>query len=92
MEKWRLKLTSAKVEVEVEAELGNFFIWLISSTWSDTMFSEVRRMGSSLNRQDFSELIRHLIQRVAVVLARVNATMILYRKFLYALSQVGRVE
>ena len=23
-EKWRLKLTSAKVEVEVEAELGNF--------------------------------------------------------------------
>ena len=23
MEKWRLKLTSAKVEVEVEAELGN---------------------------------------------------------------------
>ena len=24
VEKWRLKLTSAKVEVEVEAELGNF--------------------------------------------------------------------
>ena len=23
-EKWRLKVTSAKVEVEVEAELGNF--------------------------------------------------------------------
>ena len=23
VEKWRLKLTSAKVEVEVEAELGN---------------------------------------------------------------------
>ena len=23
LEKWRLKLTSAKVEVEVEAELGN---------------------------------------------------------------------
>ena len=24
VEEWRLKLTSAKVEVEVEAELGNF--------------------------------------------------------------------
>ena len=26
MEKWRLKLTSAKVEVEIEAELGNKII------------------------------------------------------------------
>ena len=40
--------------------------------WSNTMVAEVKRMGSSLARQtagEESEVIRHLIQRVAVVLA-----------------------
>ena len=51
--------------------------------WSDTMVAEVRRMGSSLARQtdggDESEVIRHLIQWVTVVLVKVNADMILNR-------------
>ena len=31
LEEWKLRLTSAKVEVEVEAELGNYLdiIWVI---------------------------------------------------------------
>ena len=39
---------------------------------SDTMVTEVRRMGSSLARQtggEESEILSHIIQRVAVVLA-----------------------
>ena len=33
VEKWRLKLTSAKVEVEVEAELGNYMKWKVNDYW-----------------------------------------------------------
>ena len=47
------------------------------------MVAEVRRMGSSLARHtggEEGEVIRHLIQRVAVVLARINAAMILNTK------------
>ena len=63
--------------------------------WSETMVTEVRRMGSSLARQtggEESEVIRHLIQRIAVVLARMNATMILNRAPLYASSHVDGIE
>ena len=63
--------------------------------WSDTMVAEVRRMGSSLARQtagDEGEVIRHLIQRVAVVLARMNSAMILNRVPVYTLSQVDGAE
>ena len=41
VEKWRLKLTSAKVVVEVEAELGNFGMsvntTVVAMTFSKTM-------------------------------------------------------
>ena len=63
--------------------------------WSDSMVTEVRRMGSSLARHtagEEGEVIKHLIQRVAIVLARVNAAMILTRKALYAETYVDGVE
>ena len=50
--------------------------------WSETMVEQVKRMGSALARnrgEDDSDVIRHLSQRVAVVLARLNASMILNR-------------
>ena len=50
--------------------------------WSETMVEQVRRMGSALARnkgEDDSDVIRHLSQRVAVVLARLNASMLLNR-------------
>ena len=50
--------------------------------WSETMVEQVKRMGSALARnkgEDDSEVIRHLSQRVAVVLARLNASMLLNR-------------
>jgi len=62
--------------------------------WSDTMVSEVKRMGGSQGRQtagDESD-IRHLIQRVSVVLTRMNTAMILNRKPLYASSRVDGME
>ena len=62
--------------------------------WSDTMVAEVRRMGSSLARQtggEESDVIRHLIQRVAVVLAKVNTAMILNRTPAYTSSHVDGV-
>ena len=63
--------------------------------WSDTMVAEVKRIGSSLARHtagEESEVIKHLVQRVAVVLARVNASMILNRAPVYASTQVDGVE
>ena len=63
--------------------------------WSDAMVTEVRRMGSSLARQTAGkegEVTRHLIQRVAVVLARLNTSMILNRKPLYTSSLIDGVE
>ena len=33
LEEWKLRLTSAKVEVEVEAELGNFLNFQINELW-----------------------------------------------------------
>ena len=63
--------------------------------WSDTMVAEVKRMGSSLARQtagEDGEVIRHLIQRVAVVLARVNAAMILNRRPVHTSSHVDGVN
>ena len=59
------------------------------------MVAEVKRLGSSLARQtggEESEVIKHLIQRVAIVLARVNAPMILKRKPVYTSSQVDGVN
>ena len=59
--------------------------------WSDTMVAEVKRMGSSPARQtagEEGEVIRHLIQRVAVVLARVDAAMILNRRPAHTSSHV----
>ena len=50
--------------------------------WSNTMVEQVKRMGSALARnrgEDDSDVIRHLTQRVAVVLARLNASMLLNR-------------
>ena len=55
-------------------EVGIIFWTLPMDTlgaWSDTMVAEVRRMG--LDNED--NVIRHLIQRVAVVLAKINADM-----------------
>ena len=63
--------------------------------WSDTMVAEVKRIGSSLARHtagEESEVIKHLVQRMAVVLARVNASMILNRVPVYASTQVDGVE
>ena len=59
--------------------------------WADTTVAEVKRMGGSLARQtagEESEVIRHLIQRVSVVLARVNTAMILNRVPEYTASHV----
>ena len=50
--------------------------------WSESMVTQVKRMGSALARnrgEDESEVIRHLSQRVAVVLAKLNASMLLNR-------------
>ena len=42
VEKWRLKLTSAKVEVEVEAELGNYTLF-----WGLSVPGEVPQCSAS---------------------------------------------
>ena len=34
LEEWKLRLTSAKVEVEVEAELGNMFFYFLRAKMS----------------------------------------------------------
>ena len=50
--------------------------------WSESMVTQVKRMGSALARnrgEDESDVIRHLSQRVAVVLAKLNASMLLNR-------------
>ena len=63
--------------------------------WSDTMVAEVKRIWGSLARHtagEEGEVIKHLVQRVAVVLARVNASMILNRTPVYVSSQVDGVE
>ena len=59
------------------------------------MVAEVKRIGGSLARHtagEEGEVIKHLVQRVAVVLARVNASMILNRTPVYVSSQVDGVE
>ena len=59
------------------------------------MVAEVKRIGASLARHtagEEGEVIKHLVQRVAVVLARVNACMILNRTPVYVSSQVDGVE
>ena len=74
---------------------GRFLVNPISVTlyvdtlraWSDTMVTEVKRIGSSLAKHttgEESEVIKHLVLRVAVVLARVNTSMILNRVPVYA--------
>ena len=50
--------------------------------WSASMLEQVKRMGSALARnrgEDESEVIRHISQRVAVVLVKLNASMLLNR-------------
>ena len=59
------------------------------------MVAEVKRMGSCLARQtagEESEVIRHLIQTIAVVLARTNAAMILNRRPVYTSTHVDGVN
>ena len=55
----------------------------------------MKKIGGSLARHtagEEGEVIKHLVQRVAVVLARVNASMILNRTPVYVSSQVDGVE
>ena len=50
--------------------------------WSESLLEQVKRMGSALARnrgEDESEVIRHLSQRVSVVLTKLNASMLLNR-------------
>ena len=75
------------VKIEsVTAEI--FLIWTnvprinVDSTNIMSMVTQVKRMGSALARnrgEDESDVIRHLSQRVAVVLAKLNASMLLNR-------------
>ena len=66
-------------------EAGLFFCPLPVDTlgaWSESMVVQVKRMGSALARnrgEDNSDVIRHLTQKVAVVLVRMNASMLLNR-------------
>ena len=63
--------------------------------WSNTMVAEVKRTGSCFARQTAGEesgVIRQLIQRVAVVLARTNAAMILNRRPVYTSTHVDGVN
>ena len=50
--------------------------------WSDSMVVQVKKIGSALARnrdEDDSDVIRHLLQRVAVAMARLSASMLLNR-------------
>ena len=63
--------------------------------WSESMVEQVKRMGSALARnkgEDDSDVTRHLIQRIAVVLARLNSAMLLNRAPLNTLAHVDGIE
>ena len=63
--------------------------------WSESMVVQVKRMGSALARnrgEDDSVVIRHLSQRVAVVLARLNASMLLNRAPECTLANIDGIE
>ena len=50
--------------------------------WHDQTVAQVKRLGSALARQtgqDESEAIRHLAQRLAVLLAKGNAALLINR-------------
>ena len=61
MQKWRLKLTSAKVEVEVEAELGNndkgYFqsFFYTQTQWTNSSFQAGLRSTSARRKRKFVE-------------------------------------
>ena len=63
--------------------------------WSKSMVVQVKRMGSAPARnrgEDDSAVIRHLSQRVAVVLARLNASMLLNRAPECTLANIDGIE
>ena len=63
--------------------------------WSESMVTQVKRMGSALARnreEDDGEVIRHLTQRVAIVLVRLNVSMLLNRAPINTPAEVDGIE
>ena len=63
--------------------------------WSETMVEQVKRMGSALARnggEDDSDVLRHLSQRIAVVLARSNTPMLLNSAPQYSPANIESIE
>ena len=63
--------------------------------WSETMVVQVKRIGSALARnrgKDDIDIIRHLSQRVAVVLGRLNASMLLNKAPQITLAYIDGIQ
>ena len=66
-------------------QAGIVFIPLVFETvggWGEQTVAQVKKMGSALARQtggEEGEVIRHLVQRVSVLLTRGNAALLLNR-------------
>ena len=60
----------------------NSFLLHIQGGWGEQTVAQVKKMGSALARQtggEEGEVIRHLVQRVSVLLTRGNAALLLNR-------------
>ena len=63
--------------------------------WGDSTVQQVKRMGSALARQtggEEGEIIKHLVQRVSVILMRTNANLILNRRPNFTEPQIDGIE
>ena len=63
--------------------------------WGESTSKEVKRMGSALARQTGGkegEVIRHLVQRLSVILMRINANLILNRGHNLDQPQIDGIE
>ena len=63
--------------------------------WGESTIKEVKRMGSALARQtggEEGEVIRHLVQRISVILMRINSNLILNRGHNLNQPQIDGIE
>ena len=63
--------------------------------WGESTVKEVRKIGSALARQtggEEGEVIRHLVQRISVILMRINSNLILNRGHNLNQPQIDGIE
>ena len=63
--------------------------------WGESTIKEVKKIGSALARQtggEQGEVMRHLVQRLSVILMRINANLILNRGHTSDQPQIDGIE